>query len=225
MRIALALSLLGVVCGCSDYGLAGQGEDAVLPPDRPDLDDPTPEPTPEPTPGDDDSTDGDPIDEEPPTPPPCSETIQADWSWWGNQPFGEAADPSDAWGRPFWASDFDMVGWSTVSMPDSGHSPPGTDRAYRTTFDLQQLPPTLLLSMQSDDGMAFWLNGQLVGQWGGLWQEEGCVNDDANCQTFELVEPVDITDLLVFGTNTAAARVSNPVMNAFFDVYTSCVDG
>lgn len=219
------LWIAALLLGCNDYGLRGETDDVVLPPDRPDLSDPTPEETPEPTPeetpGDDD---GSPTDETPPPPPPCDDTILAEWSWWGSQPFAEEADPVDGAGEPFWSPSFAMSGWSTVSMPDSGHSPPGTDRAYRTTFEVSSVPPLLLLSMQSDDGMAFWLNGTLVGRWGGLWQEEGCVNDDANCATFELVEPVDITPLLVPGTNTAAARVSNPVMNAFFDLYTVCVD-
>jgi len=34
----------------------------------------------------------------------------------------------------------------------------------------------------------------------------------------------DITDLLVPGENVVAARVSNAVMNAWFEVLTECVD-
>ena len=86
------------------------------------------------------------------------------------------------------------------------------------------MPPALFLSMQSDDGMSFYLNGHQVGEWGYGWQEEGCVNDNAGCTESVNVAPVDVTSFLVVGTNTAAARVSNAVDNSYFEVFTECVD-
>jgi len=148
----------------------------------------------------------------------------ADWQWWGSQPFDHEDDPEDDAGRPFFATDYDMVGYSTVVLPDQGHMPPGTDRVYLAWFELGGEPPALFLSMQSDDGMAFWVNGQLLGEWGGGWQEEGCVNDDSNCSEYVIVDPIDIAPLLHEGWNVVAARVTNPIMNAWFDTYTECVD-
>jgi hypothetical protein len=102
--------------------------------------------------------------------------------------------------------------------------PSGQDKVYRAEFIFDQMPPALFLSMQSDDGMSFYLNGQLVGHWGGAWQEEGCVNDNAGCLESVTVTPVDVTSYLQVGTNVAAARVSNPIDNSYFEVFTECVD-
>ncbi len=63
-----------------------------------------------------------------------------------------------------------------------------------------------------------------VGQWGGGWQEEGCVNDEANCGETTEVAPVDVTALLVAGENTIAARVSNPVVNSYFSITPECIE-
>ena len=232
-------SLLALVLGgCSDYYLqTGLGPN--LPPlDQPDgeLDS---EDEPDDMPGDlDDPEDPpeeiDPLEEEQPEDPEdpedpeelpdCEDTVMADWQWWGSLPFGYEEHPYDGMGRDFYEPDYQMIDYSTVGMPDTGHTPPGYDRVYRTTFDLWGEPPALFLSMQSDDGMWFFVNGVEVGQWGGDWQEEGCVNDDANCMESIVVDPVDISGLLHEGTNVVAARVSNAVDGAYFDVYTECVD-
>ena len=168
--------------------------------------------------GDDDDFD------EPEELPPCDETIQADWQWWGSMPFGYEDDPTDGNGLPYYDPGYTMVDYSTVSMPDQGHITSGYDKVYRAEFQVDTMPPALFLSMQSDDGMAFYLNGQLVGEWGGVWQEEGCVNDNAGCTESIIVAPVDVTSYLVYGRNVAAARVSNPVDNSYFEVYTECVE-
>jgi hypothetical protein len=232
-------ALLGL-SSCSDFGLStisepnptgdeapgDPAEDATAPEDDPGDDEPGEEDdggnTSETPPEDD----GEPSPEPPPEPelPGCDETIEAAWPWWGSQPFPGADGPVDSAGIPFWDVNFQMIGWSTVSVPDSGHAPPGTDRAYRAEFWLDSLPPALFLSMQSDDGMWFWLNGTLVGHWGGDWQQEGCVNEDAACTESVDVSAVDVTAFLLPGRNVAAARVSNPVMNHWFDVYTECVE-
>ena len=38
------------------------------------------------------------------------------------------------------------------------------------------------------------------------------------------MEPLDVTDLIRPGRNVVAARVSNPVMNTYFDVLPECQD-
>ena len=227
--------LVSGMISCLDYDLNHWGEEEP--------------PAPEIEVGDDDVADGydvepgpqgeapewpeeeEPVEDDPPEElpeeedlPDCDETVMADWQWWGSMPFGHEDDLVDGYGRPFFDVDYTMVDYSTVSIPDQGHITSGYDKAYRAEFDLNQIPPALFLSMQSDDGMAFFLNGELVGEWGGTWQEEGCVNDNAGCTQSVVVPPVDVTDYLVVGRNVAAARVSNPVDNSYFEVYTECVD-
>lgn len=217
----LAVSAGVVLTGCSESALRALpgGPDAQDAPDV--VDDLT---------DDDDATDpsgddpaGDNETEVPPL-PPCEDTLDtSEWDWWASQPFEGAEHPVDESGREFWEPEAWMVGWHTVVMPVQ-NIPPGTDEVFRGTFWIDDLPPKLYLSMQSDDGIWFWANGVQVGQWGGDWQEEGCVNDNANCTETTTVPPQDITDLLVEGENVVAARVSNAVMNAWFEVVTECVD-
>ena len=145
--------------------------------------------------------------------------------WWGSQPFASAADPTDSAGRAFWEAGFDLAGWSTVSVPDSGHTPPGNDRAYRATFTLDAVPERVLVELQSDDGLRLWVNGVEVGQWGGGWQEEGCVNDEAQCLYTTTVEPVAVDAWLTPGENVIAARVSNAVDLSYFQLHAFCEDG
>lgn len=209
--------------GCSDYFFA-PGDDGGAE-DPPEDDDTTPAPSDDDTSGTgDDDTGTQEDDDTTPDLPPCDEAMPADWQWWGSPPFSEEEDPTDGSGRPFWAVDFEMVDFSTVVLPDSGHIPTGHDRVYRSDFALDFVPADFFLSMQSDDGIWFWLNGIEVGHWGGDWQQEGCVNGDAECVTSQVVDPVWITPYLVAGPNVAAARISNPVMNDYFDAYTDCVD-
>ncbi len=142
----------------------------------------------------------------------------------GSEPFGHEHDLEDVHGAPFWQPGFDAGAWSVLSLPDRGMTPQGTDRAYRAEFTLDILPPMLTVSVQSDDGLWMWLNGVALGHWGGEWQEEGCVNDRAECLETTVVEPLDVTDLIRPGRNVVAARVSNPVMNTYFDVLPECQD-
>ncbi len=231
----LAVLLPFVLSACSDYYLH-TGLQPNPPPLGQDEDDPDDYDEPATLPGDPDDP-GDPPDEidpleeeqpeepeEPEELPDCEDTIMAEWQWWGSLPFGYEEHPYDGMGRAFYEPDYQMIDYSTVGMPDQGHTPPGYDRVYRATFDLWGEPPALFLSMQSDDGMWFFVNGVEVGQWGGGWQEEGCVNDDANCEESITIDPIDISDLLVEGSNVVAARVTNAIDNTYFDVYTECVD-
>ena len=228
--VAVPVALLaftgGFATGCLDYDLDEWGDDEVPPPadpHDPDPEDPDARVTEQGLPEDEpeNEPEDDPIEEEL---PPCDETIEADWQWWGSMPFEHSADLTDSDGYAYHEWDFQMVDFSTVSIPDQGHIPSGYDKVYRAEFYLDQMPPALFLSMQSDDGISFYINDQLVGSWGGDWQEEGCVNDNAGCTESTTVPPVDVTDFLELGTNIAAARVSNPVDNSYFEVYTECVD-
>ena len=156
-------------------------------------------------------------------PPTCADVALPTFAWAGSAPFTDPADPRDGSGLPFFDPSAQPAGWSPVALPDRG-IPVGTDRAYRATFALSALPVDLSLDLQSDDGLAVWVNGVEVGRWGGAWQEEGCVNDRAQCVVTTAVPPVSVTPLLVVGDNVIAARVSNPVQNAYFSVTPLCVD-
>lgn len=192
MKATLLLLLLAM--GCNDYGLRGLEEDE-------------PPPRPEPTP--------------PATTLSCDE-LDLVLEWSASTPFSAADDPTDAAGLPFWHPDFDDASFDPIDVPDIGGVPQGSDRAYRATFDLDGPLDQLSVGFDSDDGLRVWLNGELLGRWGGDWQQEGCVNGAAGCTDTESVPPIPVEDLLVEGANVLAARVSNPLLDSWFDAGTSC---
>lgn len=154
----------------------------------------------------------------------CAAAGLSEGQWWGSMPFATEPDLEDASGKPFYATTFDLRDWSTVSNPDSGHTPSGTDKAYRVELTLAAVGPAVWVDLQSDDGLWLYVNEDLVGHWGGGWQEEGCVNDDANCAEFEYADPVDVTSRLHVGTNILAVRVSNAVAQSYMGVRPRCVE-
>jgi len=195
MRSMSVVVMLGLLLGvaCSDHGLQGLG------------------PTPTPSEG---AT---------PIPLPlCGEQLDLGWQWRASSPFDSEQGLVDTEGRSFWETDFLMNNWQQIALPDDGHIPAGSDRIYRSTFQLGTLPEALYLSVQSDDGLWLWLNGSALGHWGGDWQQEGCVNDDAGCAGSQDVAPIDVSNKLAAGANVLAARVSNPLVNGYFDLYPAC---
>jgi hypothetical protein len=155
---------------------------------------------------------------------PCSDVDFTATQWWGSPSFSTEADWTDGAGHPFYDADFELTDWSTVSMPDEGHIPAGSDRAYRGVVNLSAAGRAIYMDLQSDDGISVWVNGVAIGHWGGAWQEEGCVNDEANCTVTTTVAPVEISDALVAGDNVLAARVSNAVDNSYFMLHAYCAD-
>jgi hypothetical protein len=200
------VTLLALLCcvggGCSDYDIAGKGEPDVLPPDEP-VETTPPEPEPEPEPS-------------------CDDVPLDGWAWMASPAFATEPDPMDGMGRAFWEVGFDGSGFAPVVLPDTA-VPVGMDRAYRAEIELSEVPLDLSLNLQSDDGIEVWVNGTFVGQWGGPWQEEGCVNENAQCLVTTNVPPVSVTDLVVPGANVIAARVSNAIANAYFEVIPECI--
>ncbi|MEQ1571209.1 MAG: hypothetical protein ABMA64_36610 [Myxococcota bacterium] len=189
-----------LIAGCSDYGLTNKPEPATPPPDT-----------------------GTPIVTTPAPDPTCADVPLPVFEWVGSEPFTGVDDPIDASGLPFWDPASDRSAFTFVVIPDLG-IPVGFDRVYATSFELPELPVDLSLNLQSDDGITVWVNGVELGTWGGDWQMEGCVNEHANCLVTSTVEPVSITSRLVAGTNVIAARVSNPVLNAYFEILPECVE-
>lgn len=209
MRIAPLLAF----AACSDYQLGTKPDREPPPP--PDHSGAPPETTP-PAP----AHSAAPFDS---VPPSCADVPLPTLAWEASPPFAEPADPLDGAGIPFHDPAAQPQGWTPVALPDRG-VPVGFDRAYRASFSLSDLPVDLSLDLQSDDGLAVWVNGVEVGRWGGGWQEEGCVNDRAQCLVTTAVPPVSITPHLVAGDNLIAARVSNPVQNAYFSIAPLCVE-
>lgn len=201
------LGAVFLLAACSDYGLSSKPKPAD-PPEETTPPPPPPEPEPEPEP-------------EPPE-PSCDDFEPPLWVWVASEPFLGADDPLDGAGLPFWDPAADLSGFTPVVLPDLG-IPVGWDRAYVATFDLAEIPFNLSLNLQSDDGIWVWVNGTLAGHWGGEWQQEGCVNENANCLVTSAVAPVDVTGLLVVGTNVLATRVSNPILNAYFEILPECI--
>ena len=219
-RSLVTLLLPAALAACTEYGLE-KGEDPPVgggdtvdtgepPVDSEDTGDPLPDET------------GEGETDIPPTLVPCDQVALEALTWWGSQPFAAEPDPADGAGRAFWRTDYEMTGWSTVSMPDSGHNPPGNDRAYRGVFHLDAVSEGIWVDLQSDDGLWLWVNGVAVGHWGGGHLEEGCVNDEARCSVTNTVAPVEVTDLLVAGDNLVAARVSNAVDASYFQLHARC---
>ncbi len=198
-RLAIALILIS----CSDYELDNKGE-------LPDITET------------DTDTDTD-ADTDSDTDPVTCDDFDFSWIWIASASFDTQPDPTDAGGLPFHDPGFDDSGYLAQILPDQS-VPVGFDRAYRAQFELSQIPPSLLLDMQSDDGIWVWLNGGVVGHWGGDWQQEGCVNENAQCIVTETVPPQDVTSFLQIGTNTLAARLSNPIMNSWIEIVPICVD-
>lgn len=204
--IASALAL-----GCSDYSVGDKADAADLPAPT------TPEPVPAPQP----DTIG--VRDSATAPATCADVDLTGWAWIASAPFATEPDLLDAAGVPFHDPGFDAAGWTAVTLPDR-NTPIGFDRAFRAQFELPVLPPGATLDLQSDDGLWIWLNGASVGHWGGAFQQEGCVNENAECIVTTTVPAVDVTALLVVGTNTIAGRVSNPVQNSWFEVTATCVE-
>jgi hypothetical protein len=198
MRVVTLLLLVG----CNEFGIDAKPPDPVEP---------------------DDSDVAVPVDSDVPE-PTCADVQLTPIRWTASTPFAGADDPRDGGGRAFWDPGHDGTGLSAITLPDIGQIPPGQDRAYVGTLDVVGTPPALTLDLQSDDGIAVWIDGVAVGTWGGAWQQEGCVNDQANCLQFVLVDPVDVTDLLGEGTHVLAMRVSNPVEGSYADLSVFCED-
>jgi hypothetical protein len=211
-RVAGLLAL-----ACQDYSVGNKQDPPVTPP----APEPTTEPEPEPDPPVDSAP---PVDSGlPPAPVSCADVDLSPVAWLASGPFATADDPVDLAGLPFHAPGFSPDGWTPVVLPDR-NTPIGFDRAFRGTLDLPVLPPGAVLDLQSDDGLWVWVNGTFVGHWGGDFQQEGCVNENAECLVTITVAPPDVTSLLVPGTNVIAGRVSNPVQNSWFEVTPLCVE-
>jgi len=127
---------------------------------------------------------------------------------WKASPVGEdCAGPIDLDGRPWYEAEFDDSPWTDVSLPDSSTIPGGQDRYYRLHYDVAG-PTSTEVTLSSDDGAWLYVNGQLVGQWGGDCLGEGMAEGVV----------VDIGAYLQPGDNLIAVHVHNGPGDSFFDL-------
>lgn len=214
MQCVVAIGCVLLLASCLDYNVATKNDPDPAPTDTDTV-------TTDPPPTDTDSTTptGDTAD----PPLTCDGVDFSGWQWWAKAPFQGASNPTDSTGLPYYDHAYDPAGSVPIALPDLG-IPVGFDRAYTSEFNLSELPVNMMLELQSDDGIVVHVNGTRAGAWGGGYQEEGCVNEQANCVVTVQVDPVDVTALLVQGRNTIAARVSNPIENSYFEIIPHCVD-
>jgi hypothetical protein len=133
------------------------------------------------------------------------------WAWTGSEPL-HAPDAMPT------------TGFTSIELPDVDGAPAGSDRAYRAEVWFDELPEGLMADLQSDDGIWLWVNGVEVGHWGGDWQQEGCVNENAQCVERVDVPPIELTPFLIEGDNLIEARVSNAVMGHYFELIPHCAE-
>ncbi len=123
---------------------------------------------------------------------------------------GDIEGLSDDDGHLWWDSEFDDSAWEPIPLPDEDSFPDGTDRFYRTTFELDDPDSFPRVLFASDDGLLMYVNSEIVGRWGAEWREAGCVNDPRGlCFGGTMAGPVEINSHLHKGTNVIAVRVSN----------------
>jgi len=152
----------------------------------------------------------------------CTE-LEMTMSEWQKSPSQENMIIKDENGLSWFKTNFDTSSFQGTPLPDRSIEP-GFDKIYRSDLTIASIPPRLMLDIQSDDGIWVYINETFVGNWGGEWQEEGCVNDDAECVESVHVDKIDITSFLQSGTNHIATRVSNPVFGSYFDLNVQCID-
>ncbi|MBN1135444.1 MAG: M23 family metallopeptidase [Anaerolineae bacterium] len=134
--------------------------------------------------------------------------IMAVGETWKASPVGEdCAGSIDADGRSWYEAEFDDSSWTVVALPDSGAIPSGQDRYYRLRYHVAE-PTNTEITLSTDDGAWLYVNGQLVGQWGGDCQGEGGAEDVA----------IDIGVYLQPGDNLVAVHVHNGPGDSSFNL-------
>ena len=136
------------------------------------------------------------------------EPILAAGETWKASPVGEdCAGPVDAAGILWYEAGFEDSAWTGLSLPDSGTIPSGQDRYYRLHYHVAELTGTEV-TISTDDGAWLYVNGQLVGQWGGGCQGEGGAEDAV----------IDIGAYLLPGENLIAVHVHNGPGDSVFNL-------
>lgn len=110
--------------------------------------------------------------------------------------------------------------WSNlISMPDRDWGCENCDRYYRGYFyvsSIKTFAKNYLLSINSDDGIWIYINGEYYGHIGGAIHQQGCVNMTW-CWENRNIQPFNINKYLIAGKNVIAVHVSESIDNEYFN--------
>jgi hypothetical protein len=134
--------------------------------------------------------------------------------WTGNQ-----AGPQDSAGRAWNNPAFDDSQWSVITLPEivSSDSIAPNNRYYRSHFNWDG-SSSVRLNFSADDGLAIYINGALLGSWGG-YRQFGCVNGPPVC-TINTIVPVQTipANLLRTGDNVIGVDAWNAGLGFYLNV-------
>ncbi|MBI2567733.1 MAG: hypothetical protein HYV63_11940 [Candidatus Schekmanbacteria bacterium] len=141
---------------------------------------------------------------------------------------GDGAGPRDGSAQPWYEPAFDESAWGRVELPLAtalaGEQPAMSDRYFRKHFRWTAAGcggpcGAPVLSFETDDGLAVYVNGALLGKAGGEWRALGCVNRAEACSVNTDVPATPIpTELLREGDNVIAVDVWNAAVEYHADV-------
>ena len=164
--------------------------------------------------------------------------LEADDEWRATHSVKSGSDSKDRVLRGWYRPDYDDMRWELVQLPDDnsfGNKTP-YERFYRSRFVLadpkeavnvallpdapsagagatSQETESVSFVFSSDDGIWIYVNGHLLGHWGGRVKEGGCVNDPfKRCGENGTVPAVPVPEsFLRPGENVVAVKVHNAV--------------
>ena len=148
----------------------------------------------------------------------CNNSVNMTWrrsaAWTGSQ-----SGPRDGAGRAWTDPNFDDGTWTVTGLPDGSPSDIAlpNDRYYRAHFNWNG-SSTARLSFVSDDGLAIYVNGSLLGSWGSGYRQPGCVNNPSICSINTNVSTQTIpANLLRTGENVIAIDLWNTQQGFYLD--------
>jgi hypothetical protein len=122
--------------------------------------------------------------------------------------FGVQDGPQDGSGYSWKDPGFDDSSWSAITLPDDGQDSSADDRYYRAHFTWDGNSP-MSVEFSSDDGLAIYVNGTLLGSWGNGWRLPGCVNVVPTCTGPFVPKQTIPASLLKMGDNVIAIDLWN----------------
>ncbi len=148
----------------------------------------------------------------------CNNSVNMTWrrsaAWTGSQ-----SGPRDGTGRAWTDPNFDDGTWTVTGLPDGSPSDSAlpNDRYYRAHFNWNG-SSTARLSFVSDDGLAIYVNGSLLGSWGSGYRQPGCVNNASICSINTNVPTQTIpASMLRTGENVIAIDLWNTQQGFYLD--------
>jgi len=142
--------------------------------------------------------------------------------WYGSAIYEDSPfkPGKDTLGHTWHDYSFDDNSWSSITkLPDKNWGCTDCDRYYRGHINLEASDLNnfnYFINFQSDDGIWIYINGRLLGHWGGEMHKGPAVNSPI--WGGDHVEPVYIGDKLQEGKNVIAVHVSNGPIDSYFNL-------